>query len=157
MAEDYLEQNFGIDLRCCMETTHSVKASKTRGRCSWSEQFLHVFFRSQADVRKFSPYLRYSGQVKGIGSMQIMPLWFPPVHRVMAICFDFIRVVFWFYFSAGLGDMAVSNTVGSNVFDILVGLGVPWGLQTMAIDYGSTVCILDKSLICTFILFFKKS
>ncbi|KAJ6661832.1 hypothetical protein lerEdw1_013003 [Lerista edwardsae] len=31
----------------------------------------------------------------------------------------------------GLGDMAVSNTIGSNVFDILVGLGIPWGLQTM--------------------------
>lgn len=46
--------------------------------------------------------------------------------------------------------MAVSNTVGSNVFDILVGLGVPWGLQTMAIDYGSTVRILGKSLICPF-------
>lgn len=41
--------------------------------------------------------------------------------------------------SAGLGDMAVSNTIGSNVFDILVGLGVPWGLQTMVINYGSTV------------------
>lgn len=40
---------------------------------------------------------------------------------------------------AGLGDMAVSNTIGSNVFDILVGLGIPWGLQTMVINYGSTV------------------
>ncbi|POI19867.1 hypothetical protein CIB84_016388 [Bambusicola thoracicus] len=50
----------------------------------------------------------------------------------------------------GLGDMAVSNTIGSNVFDILVGLGVPWGLQTMAIDYGSTVCILNIFLMFSF-------
>lgn len=43
--------------------------------------------------------------------------------------------------------MAVSNTIGSNVFDILVGLGIPWGLQTMVINYGSTVsssCLLNK-------------
>jgi Ca2+/Na+ antiporter len=26
----------------------------------------------------------------------------------------------------GLGDMAVSNAVGSNVFDILICLGLPW-------------------------------
>ena len=40
---------------------------------------------------------------------------------------------------AGLGDMAVSNTIGSNVFDILVGLGVPWAVQTMCVSYGSVV------------------
>ena len=28
----------------------------------------------------------------------------------------------------GRGDMAVANAVGSNVFDILVGLGLPWVL-----------------------------
>ncbi|KAG2467422.1 NCKX3 protein, partial [Polypterus senegalus] len=39
----------------------------------------------------------------------------------------------------GFGDMAVSNSIGSNVFDILVGLGLPWALQTLAIDYGSYV------------------
>lgn len=33
----------------------------------------------------------------------------------------------------------MSNTIGSNVFDILVGLGVPWALQTMCVDYGSVV------------------
>lgn len=43
--------------------------------------------------------------------------------------------------AAGLGDMAVSNTIGSNVFDILVGLGVPWALQTICINYGSVVKI----------------
>lgn len=31
----------------------------------------------------------------------------------------------------GEGDMAVANSVGSNVFDILVGLGVPWTLRCL--------------------------
>lgn len=35
--------------------------------------------------------------------------------------------------------MAISNSIGSNVFDILVGLGLPWTLQTLCIDYGSNV------------------
>lgn len=43
---------------------------------------------------------------------------------------------------AGMGDMAVSNSIGSNVFDILIGLGLPWALQTLAVDYGSYVSVL---------------
>lgn len=30
----------------------------------------------------------------------------------------------------GEGDMAIANALGSNVFDILVGLGVPWAIRT---------------------------
>lgn len=42
--------------------------------------------------------------------------------------------------------MAVSNSIGSNVFDILVGLGLPWALKTLAINYGSDVRTLKYAL-----------
>ncbi|XP_046886257.1 sodium/potassium/calcium exchanger 3 isoform X1 [Hypomesus transpacificus] len=47
----------------------------------------------------------------------------------------------------GLGDMAVSNSIGSNVFDILIGLGLPWALQTLAVNYGSYIKLNSKGLI----------
>ncbi|XP_075902249.1 sodium/potassium/calcium exchanger 3-like [Nelusetta ayraudi] len=47
----------------------------------------------------------------------------------------------------GMGDMAVSNSIGSNVFDILVGLGLPWALKTLAISYGSDIRLYSKGLI----------
>uniref|UniRef100_A0AAQ4PTU3 Solute carrier family 24 member 3 n=1 Tax=Gasterosteus aculeatus aculeatus TaxID=481459 RepID=A0AAQ4PTU3_GASAC len=47
----------------------------------------------------------------------------------------------------GMGDMAVSNSIGSNVFDILVGLGLPWALKTLAINYGSVIKLNSKGLI----------
>ena len=49
------------------------------------------------------------------------------------------------YFSpAGQGDMAVSNAVGSNVFDILLCMGLPWFLRTAVIDPGSTVIVYSE-------------
>ncbi|CAI5678977.1 sodium/potassium/calcium exchanger 3 isoform X1 [Oreochromis niloticus] len=47
----------------------------------------------------------------------------------------------------GLGDMAISNSIGSNVFDILVGLGLPWALQTLCIRTGSTIELNSRGLI----------
>ncbi|CAG9835651.1 unnamed protein product [Diabrotica balteata] len=46
----------------------------------------------------------------------------------------------------GYGDMAVSNAVGSNVFDILICLGLPWFIKTAIIRPGSTVRVLSKGL-----------
>ncbi|XP_014207865.1 probable sodium/potassium/calcium exchanger CG1090 isoform X2 [Copidosoma floridanum] len=46
----------------------------------------------------------------------------------------------------GLGDMAVSNAVGSNVFDILVCLGLPWFIQTAIIQPGSHVNVTSRGL-----------
>lgn len=55
---------------------------------------------------------------------------------VMRLFFDFVctRV-----FAAGMGDMAVSNSIGSNIFDVLLGLGFPWALRTLIVSYGSVV------------------
>lgn len=44
----------------------------------------------------------------------------------------------------GYGDMAVSNAVGSNVFDILICLGLPWLIQTTIIDAGGHVNVISK-------------
>uniref|UniRef100_A0A665WMT4 Solute carrier family 24 member 4b n=1 Tax=Echeneis naucrates TaxID=173247 RepID=A0A665WMT4_ECHNA len=52
----------------------------------------------------------------------------------------------------GLGDMAVSNTIGSNVFDILVGLGVPWAIKTICVSYGSEVMINSRGLVYSVVL-----
>ncbi|XP_067877810.1 sodium/potassium/calcium exchanger 3-like [Heterodontus francisci] len=52
----------------------------------------------------------------------------------------------------GMGDMAVSNSIGSNVFDILLGLGAPWMLRTLVLNYGSMVSINSKGIIYSVIL-----
>ena len=48
----------------------------------------------------------------------------------------------------GNADMAVSNCIGSNVFDMLC-LGIPWLLKTTAIDPNSTVKIQSENIFFT--------
>lgn len=52
----------------------------------------------------------------------------------------------------GMGDMAVSNSIGSNIFDILLGLGFPWTLRTLVVDHGSVVHINNKGLVYSVVL-----
>lgn len=52
-------------------------------------------------------------------------------------CKHFIFYVFFVF--SGMGDMAVSNSIGSNIFDILLGLGFPWALRTLVVEHGSSV------------------
>nr|XP_057918756.1 sodium/potassium/calcium exchanger 3-like isoform X1 [Doryrhamphus excisus] len=52
----------------------------------------------------------------------------------------------------GLGDMAVSNSIGSNIFDVLLGLGFPWALRTLIVSYGSVVPINSKGLLYSVLL-----
>ncbi|ESO82454.1 hypothetical protein LOTGIDRAFT_169924 [Lottia gigantea] len=46
----------------------------------------------------------------------------------------------------GLGDMAVSNSIGSNIFDILMCLGFPWLLETLRTGGDESVLINSAGL-----------
>ncbi|XP_040890705.1 sodium/potassium/calcium exchanger 1-like [Toxotes jaculatrix] len=53
----------------------------------------------------------------------------------------------------GLGDMAVSSSVGSNIFDITVGLPVPW-LMFSLFHNGKPVPVSSNGLFCAIVLLF---
>ncbi|KAM3927216.1 sodium/potassium/calcium exchanger 1 isoform 2-T2 [Leptodactylus fuscus] len=53
----------------------------------------------------------------------------------------------------GLGDMAVSSSVGSNIFDITVGLPVPWFLFSVFNGF-SPVAVSSNGLFCAIVLLF---
>ena len=63
----------------------------------------------------------------------------------------------------GYGGMAVSNAIGSNVFDIFIGLGFPWTLamiihqKTIVVDNNNlaqSILILFSTIILLFAMFF---
>ncbi|XP_071095150.1 sodium/potassium/calcium exchanger 2-like [Haliotis cracherodii] len=53
----------------------------------------------------------------------------------------------------GYGDMAVSSSVGSNIFDITVGLPIPWLLWS-ATQNGAAINVSSKGLLCSIVLLF---
>ncbi|XP_031328199.1 sodium/potassium/calcium exchanger Nckx30C-like isoform X3 [Photinus pyralis] len=52
----------------------------------------------------------------------------------------------------GFGDMAVSSSVGSNIFDVTVGLPVPWLLY--GIIYGEGVKVNSVGMVCSITILF---
>lgn len=58
------------------------------------------------------------------------------------LCYTAKRVLF----VLGYGDMAVSNSIGSNVFDILICLGLPWLLDTAIFKKGDPLLINSKGI-----------
>ncbi|XP_075681982.1 sodium/potassium/calcium exchanger 2 isoform X2 [Rhinoderma darwinii] len=53
----------------------------------------------------------------------------------------------------GLGDMAVSSSVGSNIFDITVGLPMPWLLYAMFNNF-DPMMVSSNGLFCAIVLLF---
>jgi Ca2+/Na+ antiporter len=58
--------------------------------------------------------------------------------------------------------MAISNAIGSNIFDILIGLGLPWAIMLIFFqdqiivdntNLSSSIMLLMATIICIFFLF----
>ncbi|XP_051578256.1 sodium/potassium/calcium exchanger 4-like [Myxocyprinus asiaticus] len=116
----------------------------------WEHLFMLSFFLSTLWIAIFSYFMVWMvtivGYTLGIPDV-IMGITFLAAGTSVPDCIASLIVA-----RQGLGDMAVSNTIGSNVFDILVGLGVPWGIQTMAVNYGSVIQINSKGLVYSVVL-----
>uniref|UniRef100_A0A8C7F5U2 Solute carrier family 24 member 4 n=1 Tax=Oncorhynchus kisutch TaxID=8019 RepID=A0A8C7F5U2_ONCKI len=116
----------------------------------WEKFFMVSFFLSTVWIAVFSYFMVWMvtiiGYTLGIPDV-IMGITFLAAGTSVPDCIASLIVA-----RQGLGDMAVSNTIGSNVFDILVGLGVPWALQTMAVSYGSEVMINSRGLVYSVVL-----
>lgn len=55
----------------------------------------------------------------------------------------------------GEGDMAVSNAIGSNVFDICLGLGLPWLIATIIDDEARAIKAATESIIASTCILFS--
>ncbi|XP_057678788.1 sodium/potassium/calcium exchanger 4 isoform X2 [Corythoichthys intestinalis] len=120
------------------------------GKPRWERCFMVSFILSTVWIAVFSYLMVWMvtiiGYTLGIPDV-IMGITFLAAGTSVPDCIASLIVA-----RQGLGDMAVSNTIGSNVFDILVGLGVPWALQTMCVDYGSEVMINSRGLVYSVVL-----
>ncbi|XP_064408070.1 sodium/potassium/calcium exchanger 3-like [Latimeria chalumnae] len=116
----------------------------------WEKWFMATFFLSTLWIGIFSYIMVWMvtiiGYTLGIPDV-IMGITFLAAGTSVPDCMASLIVA-----RQGLGDMAVSNSIGSNVFDILLGLGFPWTIQTLAVDYGSSVSINSKGLVYSVIL-----
>ncbi|XP_069017827.1 sodium/potassium/calcium exchanger 4 isoform X2 [Embiotoca jacksoni] len=116
----------------------------------WEKYFMGTFILSTVWIAVFSYFMVWMvtivGYTLGIPDV-IMGITFLAAGTSVPDCIASLIVA-----RQGLGDMAVSNTIGSNVFDILVGLGVPWAIQTICVSYGSVVMINSRGLVYSVVL-----
>ncbi|KAM6956768.1 sodium/potassium/calcium exchanger 3 [Aplochiton taeniatus] len=115
------------------------------GAARWESWFMVSFVNSTLWIAGFSYIMVWMvtviGFTLGIPDV-IMGITFLAAGTSVPDCMASLIVA-----RQGMGDMAVSNSIGSNVFDILIGLGLPWAIQTLAIDYGSFIKLNSKGLI----------
>lgn len=116
-------------------------------------------------ARKFFP-ITFIGSILWIAGFSYLMVWWATVSgntfgippEVMGLTFlaagtsipDLITSVI--VARKGFGDMAVSSSVGSNIFDVTVGLPLPWFLYTMI--KGEDVPVSAEGMICSVTILF---
>uniref|UniRef100_A0A1A8H4P9 Solute carrier family 24 (Sodium/potassium/calcium exchanger), member 4b n=1 Tax=Nothobranchius korthausae TaxID=1143690 RepID=A0A1A8H4P9_9TELE len=116
----------------------------------WERCFMLSFLLSTVWIAVFSYFMVWMvtivGYTLGIPDV-IMGITFLAAGTSVPDCIASLIVA-----QQGMGDMAVSNSIGSNIFDVLLGLGFPWALRTLVVSYGSVVTINSKGLVYSVIL-----
>ncbi|XP_066994837.2 probable sodium/potassium/calcium exchanger CG1090 [Anabrus simplex] len=123
---------------CCRATIPDCKKEK------WRQWYIFTFIVSMVWISFYSYIMVWMitiiGSTLGIPDT-VMGLTFVAAGVSVPDALSSLAVV-----KEGYGDMAVSNAVGSNVFDILICLGLPWFIQTALIKPGSYVNVYSKGL-----------
>lgn len=52
----------------------------------------------------------------------------------------------------GKGEMAISNSIGSNVFDVLICLGLPWFLEAVVLRPGTSIQVYSGGIVYSALL-----
>lgn len=110
----------------------------------WRKWFAVTFVMSTLHISVFSYLLVWTITIIGFTlriSDTVMGLTFLSVGVTLPDVIASLLVV-----RRGFGDMAVCNALGSNIFEILVGLGLPWFLKTVLISPGSPAIVQGKGL-----------
>lgn len=113
-------------------------------RTRWRNWFPLTFLMSTVHISVFSYLLVWTitiiGFTLGVPD-NVMGLTFLSIGVTLPDVVASLLVV-----RMGFGDMAVCNALGSNIFEILVGLGLPWFIKTVMLTPGKPAIVQGKGL-----------
>ena len=131
----------------CLAQHYSKKGKLDISDCrkeAWAKSFVLTFLMAIVWISAFSYMMVWMITVIGFTLAipdTVMGLTFIAAGVSVPDALSGIAVV-----REGHGDMAVSNAIGSNVFDILICLGLPWFLDTAIVHPGQYVKVASKGI-----------
>ena len=166
LNEEMEEEGAGVDLRWPSQAS-------VRGKICYviTLPLVALMYFTLPDVRKprFRNWfaLTFAGAIIHVMGYSLFMVWWAEVFGI--VCYIPTVVMGLTFLAAGTsvpdlltsvlvardgkGDMAVSSSVGSNIFDVLVGLPLPW-LLASAVNGGEPVDVVAGTLALSIIILF---